>query len=79
MKTLATKQISGKNFITWATSSLTAGMDAIGTNTAHSMRLSCPRISVFMMALSRSVMRAVYDDVLVKQAPVATWRTYVVI
>ena len=46
--------------ITRATSSLTAGIDTIGTNTAHSMRLSCPRISVLSVADSISVICAVY-------------------
>jgi len=51
--------------ITRATSSLTAEMDACGTNTAHSSLLSCPLISVFMAAVSKSVIRAVckkYDQ-----------------
>ena len=50
-------EISG---ITSATSSLTAGMDACGTNTAHSMRLSCPLISVLRAVVSISVIRAVW-------------------
>ena len=45
--------------VTKATSSLIAGIDTIGTNTAHSMRLSCPRISVLSAADSMSVICAV--------------------
>ena len=45
--------------VTRATSSLIAGIETIGTNTAHSMRLSCPRISVLSAADSMSVICAV--------------------
>ena len=49
----------GRKEFTTATSSRTDGIDTEGTNTAHWIRLSWPRISAFSADDSRSVIRAV--------------------